>query len=110
MSEHNQRFDTYQQWVNNASSWLTRHPDYRAGRFHAICYDTMGRLCQCGGDMMRARDEGAFPVRWVWPDQVAEKMAADAMWTGEAAEAVEREAYSGQHQGALGSIGTGGGD
>jgi hypothetical protein len=31
-----------------------------------------GRLVKCGGDFMRARDDGSFPVRWLWPDQIAE--------------------------------------
>jgi hypothetical protein len=77
MAEHDQQFDNFAQWVNKASSWLTRHQDYNDSRasghgphFTAICFDAKGRLCTCGGDMMRARDEGAFPVRWVWPDQV----------------------------------------
>ena len=67
MSEHNQRFDTFEQWVNKASSWLTR----RGPHERAICFDTKGRICRNGGDMMRARDEGAFPVRWKWPEDVA---------------------------------------
>jgi hypothetical protein len=69
MSEQNQQFDTFDQWVNKASSWLTRHPLYCQG-VHALCYDTKGRLCTCGGDMMRARDEKAFPIKWIWPDQI----------------------------------------
>ena len=67
MAEHNQQFDNFQQWVNKAPSWLTR----RGTNVHAICYDTKGRLCRIGGDFMRARDENAFPVRWLWPEQVA---------------------------------------
>jgi hypothetical protein len=73
MAEHNQQFDSFQQWVNKAPSWLTRHPLY-GPHFHAICFDTKGRMCTCGSDMMRARDEDAFPVRWIWPDQVAALM------------------------------------
>ncbi len=72
MSEYNQQFDSFDQRVNKASSWLTR----RGIRVHAICYDTQGRLVSNGGDFMRARDENAFPVRWIWPDQVA-RIAAD---------------------------------
>lgn len=56
--------------MDKASSWLTRHPDWHQERFRAICFDTQGRLCWIGGDFMRARDESAFPVHWVWPDQV----------------------------------------
>jgi hypothetical protein len=76
MAEHQQSFGTFQEWVNKASSWLTRHPRYHPERFRAICFDTKGRLCSNGGDMQRAKDEDAFPVRWVWPDQVAEHFAA----------------------------------
>lgn len=66
MAEHNQRFDSFQEWVNKASSWLTRR-----GKFErAVCFDAKGRWCGCGGDFMRARDDNAFPVRWLWPDQV----------------------------------------
>ena len=67
MSERDQQFDTFEEWVNKASSWLTR----RGPIENAVCFDTRGRACRCGGDFMRARDEGAFPVRYLWPDQVA---------------------------------------
>lgn len=73
MAEHNQEFETFETWVNKAPSWLTQ----RGKNERAICFDTAGRHCCCGGDMMRARDEGTFPVRWLWPDQVAE-MASKA--------------------------------
>lgn len=82
MKIEEQKFDSFQEWVNRASRCLTAHPLYFQGdpandeayfkRFVAICFDTKGRLCANGGDFMRARDEGAFPVRWVWPDQVPE--------------------------------------
>lgn len=72
MAEHNQQFKSHQEWVNKASSWLTRHPEWDGKSFRAICFDTKGRLCRIGKDFMRARDEDAFPVRWVWPDQVPE--------------------------------------
>lgn len=67
MSEHNQRFDTFVQWLDKAPSWLTR----RGPREHAVCFDTRGRVCTNGGDFGRARDDDAFPVRWMWPDQIA---------------------------------------
>ena len=70
MAEHNQQFDSFTQWVNKASSWLTRYEGT------AICYDTKGRQCKNGGDMMRARDDASFPVRWIWDWQVAEQMAS----------------------------------
>lgn len=81
MAEHDQQFDTHIQWVNKATSWLTRHPLYnntehskskpwRGRHFSAICFDTKGRICSNGGDMRRADEENCFPVKWVWPDQV----------------------------------------
>ena len=75
MSEHNQQFQNFEQWINKASSWLTRHELYDDRCFRAICFDAKGRHCAIGRDFMRARDEGTFPVRWVWPDQVAERLA-----------------------------------
>lgn len=83
MAEHNQRFDTFEQWVSKASSWLTRHPRYnntehgdkvgwRGKHFTAMCFDSKGRRVCNGGDFQRARDEDAFPVHWMWPDQLLE--------------------------------------
>lgn len=69
MSEVSQSFSSFEEWVNKASSWLTRHPEYNERYFRAICFDSKGRICRQGGCMARARDEGAFPVYWVWPDQ-----------------------------------------
>ena len=74
MAEHNQQFDSFQQWVNKASSWLTRHPEYNAQFFQAVCFDTLGRRCFSGKDFMRARDEDTFPIRWWWPDQPIEEL------------------------------------
>lgn len=45
-------FSDFQTWVNKASTWV------RGG----ICLGTDGRELKNGGDMMRARDEGKFPV------------------------------------------------
>lgn len=69
MAEHNQQFDSFEQWVNKASSWLTRHPSYDGNKFRAICHDQKGRCCQNGKDFMLARDENMFPITWRWPDQ-----------------------------------------
>jgi hypothetical protein len=69
MAEHNQQFDSFEQWVNKASSWLTRHPLYDGKTFRATCVDAKGRWCFGGKEFMRARDEGAFPITWRWPDQ-----------------------------------------
>ena len=54
-------FTSFIQWVNKASSWI--------GYTGAKCYDKLGRRCRNGGDMQRARDEDAFPVRWYWPSR-----------------------------------------
>lgn len=84
-----QTFDCFQQWVNRASSWLTCHPEFndteqgeskgwRGHHFKALCFDSFGRRCRNGGDMQRAHDEGAFPVWWIWPDQIVEALQAAA--------------------------------
>lgn len=70
MSERNQQFDSRQEWINKGKSWLTRHPQW-GEHFKAICFDAKGRHVNCGGDFRRAEEEGAFPVRWLWPDQIA---------------------------------------
>lgn len=45
-------FHDFQTWVNKASTWM------RGG----VCLDKDGRELKNGGDMMRARDGGKFPV------------------------------------------------
>lgn len=79
-----QSFSSHQDWVNRASRVLTAHPKYfntehdgpetgwRGEHFTALCFDQKGRRCRIGADMRRAKDEGAFPVWWIWPDQIAE--------------------------------------
>ena len=52
------QFSTFIQWVNKATSWI--------GGENALCVDKLGRVCRCGGDFMRARDEDAFPVRFYY--------------------------------------------
>ena len=72
MAEHNQQFDTFVEWCNKASSWLTRRMEWDGDTTNrAICFDAQGRHCAYGCDFERARDEGAFPIRWLWPDQIA---------------------------------------
>lgn len=85
-----QCFTSHQQWVNKASSWLTQHPHYRntehgdakgwrGYHFTALCFDQQGRRVLNGADFQRAEDEQAFPVWWIWPDQIAPLlMAAEA--------------------------------
>lgn len=51
-------FATFIQWVNKATSWI--------GGKNALCVDAKDRVCRNGGDFMRARDEGAFPVRFYY--------------------------------------------
>ncbi|MBL4838150.1 MAG: hypothetical protein JKY34_11300 [Kordiimonadaceae bacterium] len=75
MAEHNQQFDTFIEWVNKAPSWLTRHTKYHERYFRAVCVDAAGRICCSGADMMRARDDSTFPVRWWWPDQAILELA-----------------------------------
>lgn len=72
MAEHDQSFSSEQEWCSKGNSWLTR----RGPKVRAICYDTKGRHVSCGGDFMRATKEGAYPVRWLWPEQVAELAAS----------------------------------
>ena len=50
------QFHTFETWVNKACSWI--------GGTNALCADTKERVCRNGADMQRARDEGAFPVRF----------------------------------------------
>jgi protein gp37 len=47
-------FTTFEQWSDKARSWL------RSGSWTLV--DARGRVCVDGADMMRSRDEGAFPV------------------------------------------------
>ena len=51
------QFDSFQQWVNKARSWLCGYKSK-----DIIALDTKGRECTCGKDMQLARDENAFPV------------------------------------------------
>ena len=70
MAKHDQQFDTFMEWTNHASSWLTHHPDYNEQNFRAICFDTRGQHCKMGRDFEIARDRCTFPVRWLWPDEI----------------------------------------
>lgn len=65
MSEAAQSFSSFNEWVNKASSWLTRHENYDAKNFRAICFDSTGVFCRNGHDFERA----IYPVYWIWPDQ-----------------------------------------
>lgn len=85
-----QSFRDFDDWVSRARWALTDHPEFfnaehakvkgwRGNHFVALCFDQAGRRCKSGGDMARARDEGKFPVWWVWPDQIAEALIAAAV-------------------------------
>ena len=73
MSEQNQQFDVYNEWVNQGQRWLTAHWNY-GDHFKAICIDSHGRICRIGANFKRAADDGAFPVRWWWPDQTIDEL------------------------------------
>ncbi len=57
-------FRDFQDWVSFAHKRLTVASDSNGAALSAICVDTLGRRCHNGRDMMRARDEGTFPVRY----------------------------------------------
>ncbi len=59
-------FVSFNDWVSFASKRLTVARDSNGAELKAICVDSLGRRCNNGGDMQRARDEGAFPVRYFW--------------------------------------------
>lgn len=46
------QFDSFQQWVNKASTWVNG----------GVCLNRNGTVLHNGGDFMRARDAGDFPV------------------------------------------------
>lgn len=57
-------FATHGDWVNFATKRLTGTTGMYGVEAKAICVDARGRRCLGGGDMARARDEDAFPVRY----------------------------------------------
>jgi hypothetical protein len=74
MAEHDQRFDSFAQWFDEGPSWLGR----RGPNETAVCLDARNRPCVANADFMRARDQKTFPVRWLWPEDVAALAAAQA--------------------------------
>lgn len=60
------QFNTYDDWLNNATQYLAGRKGSVGQDVPAICVDTLGRRCHVGKDFMRARDEGTFPVRYFW--------------------------------------------
>lgn len=57
-------FATHGDWVNFATKRLTGTTGTYGTEAQAICVDARGRRCLGGADMVRARDEDAFPVRY----------------------------------------------
>lgn len=53
------QFDSYQQWVNRARTWFE---GLGKGSYEYICVDVSGRVCTCGKQFMRARDENTYPI------------------------------------------------
>ena len=86
-----QYFSSKQDWINHASYVLTSHPHYnntehtgpkegwRGHHFTALCFDQLGRRVLSGGDFMRAEIDNAYPVWWVWPDQISAPIAQHAI-------------------------------
>lgn len=60
------QFDTFYNWVDHASRALTGVRGSVGEALGAICIDAKGRRCNVGKDFQRARDEGAFPIRYFW--------------------------------------------
>lgn len=80
-----QAFRSQQDWINRATRELTAHPDYldtqhpkkkgwQGHHFTALCFDQKNRRCRNGADFQRAEDDDAYPVWWIWPDQIAERL------------------------------------
>jgi len=59
-------FSSFHDWVTHARSWLGGISGggcrYKP-RERCVCVDAKGRICRIGADFMRARDDGAFPVK-----------------------------------------------
>lgn len=66
------QFDTFQDWVNHATRALTGEKGSVGEDLKAFCVDALGRRCHNGKDFQRARDEGAFPVRYFFESTVRE--------------------------------------
>ncbi|MVA33628.1 hypothetical protein [Agrobacterium vitis] len=58
------QFETFNDWVDSAQRALTGFTGSVGEELKPICIDNIGRRCNVGKDFMRARDEGAFPVRY----------------------------------------------
>lgn len=59
-------FRDHADWVSFATYRLAGVRGSMGENVTAICVDALGRRCNIGADFARARDEGAFPVRYFW--------------------------------------------
>lgn len=73
------QFDRFDTWVACATARLTGAVGSVGQDVPAICVDAKGRRCNVGRDFARARDEGAFPVRYFWECEPANPAAAEAL-------------------------------
>jgi len=80
-----QYFTSRKDWIMRATTCLTSHPDYfnaehegdgkkgwLGNHFTAMCFDQRGRRCKIGADFARAEHDNAYPIWWIWPDQIAD--------------------------------------
>ncbi len=85
-----QYFTSKQDWVRNGRYALTGHADYhdtehdgpegwRGHHFTAMCFDQKGRRCRIGGDFKRAEEDNAYPIWWIWPDQIVPALKSLAL-------------------------------
>lgn len=77
-----QSFKSKQDWIVYATRRLTSHPEFnntehgdakgwRGPHFTTMCFDQLGRRVRNGDHFERAEKDGAYPVWWIWPDQIA---------------------------------------
>ena len=67
-----QQWDTYEDWERDPLAYGPR-----LGGMIPTCFDVEHRIVRSWMDFQHARQQNAFPVRWLWPEDVA-KMAKDA--------------------------------
>lgn len=52
-------FSSFDDWIDTAK---VKFATSGVVSFDTICIDSIGRVCKCGQEFMRARDDGTFPV------------------------------------------------
>jgi len=75
-----QQWDTYEDWLSSIgfTPWRPNASDGDGPpNVEAMALDDRNRPCLNRADFQRARDEGTFPVRWLWPEDVA-RLAEEA--------------------------------